>query len=93
MSFRSAFADELLTQILRLSELDRGRTGTPPAAADQIINLPDIEINEAQCKKCELTSDLEFPRCAVCLEDLREKGTLMPCGHLYDRECITNWLK
>lgn len=33
-----------------------------------------------------------MPRCAICCDDLKEKGTLLPCGHLYDRECITKWL-
>lgn len=36
---------------------------------------------------------LEFPRCTVCLEDLKVKGTQMPCGHLFDQECVTTWLK
>jgi hypothetical protein len=51
MNFRSGFGDDLLSQILRISELERGRTGTPPAAAEEIKNLPEIEITEAQCKK------------------------------------------
>ena len=92
MSFRSAYADELLMQILRLSESERVITGTPPAAPEEIKNLPEIKINEAQCKKCDLTGKLEFPRCAICLEDLEFLGTLMPCGHLYDKDCISNWL-
>jgi len=51
MNFRSGFGDDLLTQILRISELERGRTGTPPASAEEIKDLPEIEITEAQCKK------------------------------------------
>ena len=93
MNFRSGFGDDMLTQILRLSELERGRTGTPPAAAEEINKLPEIQITEAQCKNNDRTGELEFPRCAICLDDLKEKGTLMPCGHLFDKGCITNWLE
>jgi len=52
-----------------------------------------VQINEQFCKKDEQTGELEFPRCAVCYEDLKEKATLLPCGHLYDKDCIEKWLK
>jgi len=58
-----------------------------------IENLPEIVISESDCKKDEKTGDLEFPRCAVCCEDLKDKATKMPCGHLYNKECIEHWLK
>jgi E3 ubiquitin-protein ligase RNF115/126 len=93
MNFRSGFGDNLLSQILRISEMDRGRTGTPPAAPEEIKNLPEIQITEEQCKKNEQTGELEYPRCTICFDDLKEKGTLMPCGHLFNKECITSWLE
>lgn len=73
--------------------MDRGRTGTPPAAPEEIKNLPEIQITEEQCKKNEQTGELEYPRCTICFDDLKEKGTLMPCGHLFNKECITSWLE
>lgn len=89
MNFRSGFGDDLLHYVIRLSEQERGREGTPPASKRAIDSLPEIEITEKYCKKNEQSGELEKPRCAICCEDLTEKGTLMPCGHLYDRACLT----
>lgn len=93
MNYRSGFGDDLLNYILRISEQERGRSGTPPASKEAIEKLPEIEITEQYCKKDEITGKLELPRCAICCDDLKEKGTLMPCGHLYDKSCIGEWLK
>jgi hypothetical protein len=92
-NFRSGLNDDLLQQILRLSEQQTGRVGNPPASQRVIDKLPEVTHMEHYCKKDEKTGALEFPRCAVCCEDLKEKATLLPCGHLYDKECIGNWLK
>ncbi len=72
---------------------DRGRSGTPPASEEAINNLPEIEITEANCKKDETTSKVEHPRCTICCEDMTDKAVQMPCGHLFNKECIVNWLK
>jgi E3 ubiquitin-protein ligase RNF115/126 len=72
---------------------DRGRSGTPPASQEAIKNLPEVLINETHCKKDEKTGTLEYPRCTVCCEDLKDKATQMPCGHLFNKECIEEWLK
>eukprot|EP00349_Pseudokeronopsis_sp_Brazil_P009558 CAMPEP_0202968752 /NCGR_PEP_ID=MMETSP1396-20130829/14182_1 /ASSEMBLY_ACC=CAM_ASM_000872 /TAXON_ID= /ORGANISM="Pseudokeronopsis sp., Strain Brazil" /LENGTH=117 /DNA_ID=CAMNT_0049695427 /DNA_START=690 /DNA_END=1043 /DNA_ORIENTATION=+ len=93
MNFRSNLGDDLLAQIIRLSEQERGRSGTPPASAEEIKNLPEVEVTEDLCKRDAKTGELEFPRCAVCFEDLKERATKMPCGHLFDKDCICNWLQ
>ena len=85
MNFRSVFGDNLIEQIIRLSEQDRGRTGTPPASKEAIKNLPEITITDNYCKFDEKTGAKEFPRCTVCCEDLHDKATLMPCGHLFNK--------
>jgi len=54
--------------------------------------LPEIQINETHCKKDEKTGVIEFPRCTICCEDLKDKATLLPCGHLFDKDCIMPWL-
>lgn len=72
---------------------DRGRSGTPPASEEAIKNLPEVEITEQYCKKDDSKNTLEFPRCTICCEDLKDKATLMPCGHLFNKECICEWLK
>jgi hypothetical protein len=56
-------------------------------------NLPEVQITDKYCKKNESDGSQEYPRCAVCHEDLTEKATLMPCGHLFNKECIEEWLK
>ncbi len=51
LNFRSLFNNEsILQHIMRLSEMDRGRSGTPPASAEVIKNLPVVEITEKDCK-------------------------------------------
>jgi E3 ubiquitin-protein ligase AIP2 len=69
-----------------------GRVGNPPASKKAIDSLPEVNICEKYCKQAENSNNLELPRCAICYEDLNEKGTILPCGHLYDRECISKWL-
>jgi len=79
--------------MLRLSEQERGRQGTPPASKEFVANLPEVQITEQYCKKDEKTGQLEHPRCTICCEDLNDKATLLPCGHLFNKECITPWLE
>jgi hypothetical protein len=51
LNFRSLFDNHSIMQhILRLSELDRGRSGTPPASKSAIDTLPEIEITDKECK-------------------------------------------
>ena len=92
MNFRSGFGDDLLSHIIRLSEQDRGRVGTPPASKDAIEKLQEVKIDEKYCKKNEQTGELEYPRCSICFDDLKEKATIMPCGHLFNKECLHEWL-
>ena len=39
--------------------------------------------------------DPEKRNCVICLEDFKsgEKATLLPCVHLFHKNCIKNWLK
>ncbi len=75
---------------MRLSEQERGRSGTHPASQDSIKNLPEVTISDSDCK-CTGTNK-EYPRCSICCEDLTEKATKLPCGHLFNQECISEWL-
>lgn len=92
MNFRSSVSDNLLEQILRASMQDRGRSGNPPASEQTINNLPEVEITEKLCKQNEKDGSLEYPRCTICCEDLKEKATMLPCGHMFNKECIGEWL-
>lgn len=91
MNFRSFVNDETILQhILRLSEQQRGRQGTPPASKDAIEKLQQVDICDEHCK---ISADnKEYPRCSICCEDLTEKATRLPCGHLFNKECIGEWL-
>jgi E3 ubiquitin-protein ligase RNF115/126 len=95
LNFRSFLGDDALLQhIMRLSELQRGRTGTPPASEEAINNLEEVKITSDLCKHVgEQGAEKEYPRCSICCEDLTEKATKLPCGHLFNRECISQWLK
>jgi hypothetical protein len=31
--------------------------------------------------------------CAICLEGLGDKAVVMPCGHQFDRLCISHWIR
>ena len=94
LNFRSLFNnDSIMQHILRLSELDRGRSGTPPASKDVVDKLPEIDISDKDCKCTEGSSVKEYPRCSICCEDLMEKACRLPCGHLFNKDCISEWLR
>ena len=40
----------------------------------------------------EANGTMEVPRCSICCEDLTDTATELPCGHLYNKECISQWL-
>jgi hypothetical protein len=42
MNFRSQMGDDIISQIMRLSEQERGRMGTPPASKEVVENLPEV---------------------------------------------------
>lgn len=56
-----------------------------------IENLEQIAVTEEHCKVVE-GGMKEFPQCSICFEEIKDKATRMPCGHLFNHECITQWL-
>ena len=76
-----------------LSELE-GMNERPRATSKETLKkLPEIEIDEAHCKKGD-DGKIELPSCTVCQEEfaLGNKGMLLPCGHIFHKECLTPWL-
>ena len=54
-------------------------------------------LNELPETKIEDVSKLEQEKknCVICLEDFKngDKATILPCIHLFHKNCIKNWLK
>lgn len=75
---------------MRLSELERRRTGNPPASEEAINNLNEVDVDAVFN---EQTGNLDFPKCSVCFEELQGKAVQMPCGHQFTKDCICEWLK
>lgn len=77
--------DRLLQHILRLSELQRGPMGAPPAPKEAIDALEEVSVVRAEGQ--------EPPACSICCEDLKEKATKLPCGHMFHGACVKQWLE
>ncbi|CAO0802067.1 unnamed protein product [Mucor circinelloides] len=78
------FLDNLVSQLLEESQSNA--KGPPPASKRFIDTLPTIK---------QHTLDSE-ETCIICKDNLKSsEGTVtrMPCGHLFDRECIVPWLE
>ena len=35
----------------------------------------------------------EVPLCPICLEDIKARAVVMPCGHMFDETCAKQWLE
>ncbi|KAI8646991.1 hypothetical protein BD408DRAFT_409016 [Parasitella parasitica] len=78
------FLDNLVSQLLEESQ--GNAKGPPPASRRFIDTLPTVKQN---------TLDSE-ETCIICKDGLKfneSSVTRMPCGHLFDRECIVPWLE
>ena len=65
-----------------------------PQNEDVIIALTDEEFNEIkEIKYSELNENCT--KCNICLESFTEssKMLILKCGHVFDYNCIENWLK
>ena len=82
----------MMNLIMRLSEQNSGRMGNPPARAEEIEKLKEVEIGAEHYVKDELSGEHHKPKCSICLEELEGKASQMPCGHLFNKECIGEWL-
>ncbi|OZJ03114.1 hypothetical protein BZG36_03373 [Bifiguratus adelaidae] len=77
------FLDNLISQLLEESQASA--KGPPPASDRFIKALPNIPP----------TAIASEEQCIICKDDLHTSTciTKMPCGHLYDKECLVPWLK
>jgi len=61
----------------------------PPISEAALRRLPIVRVTEEDL--CVDGNDV----CVVCLEPQRvgDAATRLPCGHLYHRECVVDWLR
>jgi hypothetical protein len=61
--------------------------GPPPATTEVIDSLKTITVTEKLIA--------EQPRCCICYDEFMcaNTVTLLPCNHVFDKECIVTWLK
>lgn len=62
----------------------------PAASKTAIVNLPEVVIT----KKDLALDEGQNSSCCICLEDQKLCGTgvKMPCGHIFCKQCIHDWL-
>jgi len=74
--------EHILNQLFQ----NANHTGAPPAAKSAVDNLHKGQIDATQV---ESKSD-----CAICKEEftLGSEYVEMPCKHIFDKECILQWL-
>lgn len=62
----------------------------PPASNSTIAGLPEIVIS----KNDLAIDDGANLECTICMEEqkLSGVGVKLPCGHIFCRDCITDWL-
>ncbi|GER45271.1 RING/U-box superfamily protein [Striga asiatica] len=75
----------------QLAENESAVKGSPPAAKSFVENLPSVVLTKEEIGE----NDNNGVACAVCKDEFvaDEKGTKLPCCHLYHGDCIVPWLK
>ena len=73
-----------LVNVNEISDNDRRATDK-----EILNNLPETQIEDVS------KLDSEKKNCVICLEDFKnkDKAIILPCIHLFHKNCINNWLK
>lgn len=75
-----AVAGSIFSDLI-IGALRPGDTGPPPASERAIRALP-------KCPHPDGTA-----QCPVCLLNVEDDATKMPCGHIHHTACLTKWLR
>ena len=72
-----------------ISSYENSGSGAHATDREILNELPETNIEDVS----KLDSDKK--NCVICLEDFknREKATILPCIHLFHKNCIKSWLK
>lgn len=71
-----------LDDIISLSMREAGPQGAPPAPEEAISKLQEVDVSKEEDR-----------RWSIWMDDINEKGLKLPCGHIFDKDCVTTWLK
>ena len=71
------------------SNLDNNNNHIRATDREILNNLPETQIEDVS------KLDQEKKNCVICLEDFKnhDKAIILPCIHLFHKNCIKNWLK
>ena len=71
------------------SNLDNNNHHVRATDREILNNLPETQIEDVS------KLDQEKKNCVICLEDFKnhDKAIILPCIHLFHKNCIKNWLK
>ncbi|CAA0828327.1 RING/U-box superfamily protein [Striga hermonthica] len=74
----------------QLAENESSMKGSPPAAKSVVENLPSAVLTKEEIEENNDNGKV----CAVCKDEFAagDKGTELPCFHLYHGDCIVPWL-
>ena len=84
--FATAVMSPFLVRAATMAEEDKG---PPPASEQSIRRLPTVVVIR------EDFLDETNRHCSICFEEnlVGDRVARLPCGHLYHRNCIIDWLK
>ncbi|XP_045483208.1 E3 ubiquitin-protein ligase RNF181-like [Harmonia axyridis] len=71
-----------IQRLLQEINYENTELGPPPPAAKHVIeNLQEISVDDGKC--------------SICLRHFckGDKAIKLPCNHLFDKECIVQWLE
>lgn len=92
MQLEEIFGAARMPQIIHELGQEQARSPAnrePACSQKRLVQLPHVTISEE-----DLTKESTNAECAICLREqaVGEEATKLPCGHLFCRGCIEDWL-
>eukprot|EP01064_Diplonema_japonicum_P016668 TRINITY_DN24680_c0_g1_i1.p1 TRINITY_DN24680_c0_g1~~TRINITY_DN24680_c0_g1_i1.p1 ORF type:complete len:347 (+),score=57.76 TRINITY_DN24680_c0_g1_i1:36-1076(+) len=85
---RGTLNDLLLEHVMQVSFQEVKDQGSPPITEEDWKNLKEISISKYHMQ------DESNASCCICKDEfaLNQKAVQLPCGHVYCKDCIKEWL-